>query len=114
VLFFAALGDWAVVSADAALLGAACALAVAAKPTADRGAGRSRRGRSRLAAVRPRRRSDGCTATCTGYAYQAVYSLIPYQPLLTGRLDGWLRLGTCLALLLAAVAVPRRRLARPG
>jgi hypothetical protein len=46
--------------------------------------------------------------------YQAVYSLIPYQPLLTGRLDGWLRLGTCLALLLAAAAVPRRRLARPG
>ncbi|MDX6227010.1 MAG: hypothetical protein QOI76_400 [Frankiales bacterium] len=40
--------------------------------------------------------------------YQAVYSLLPYHPLLTGRLDGWLRLGSCLALILAVTAVPQR------
>ena len=40
--------------------------------------------------------------------FQAVYSLLPYRPLLTGPLDGWIRLVSCTAVLLAVVLVPRR------
>ena len=44
--------------------------------------------------------------------YQAVYSLLSYRPLLTGPLDGWLRLAVCVAVLAAVLAVPRRTWSR--
>jgi hypothetical protein len=59
----------------------------------------------------PRARGLVTAGVCAGVylvPYQAVYSLLPYQPLLTGHLDGWLRLFTCLALILAVTALPHR------
>lgn len=40
--------------------------------------------------------------------FQAVYSLLPYRPLLTGPLDGWIRLVSCTAVIVAIIAVPRK------